>query len=317
MSTVEFPVERNPRASAERRRGTSSAKRTLLLMALPCAVALIVFSYLPLLGWAIAFFDYKPGLRLFETDFVGLKYFVMAFDDPEMLLVLRNTLVMSFLGLLASPLSVIFAVFLAEMRSKKLQKAIQTTTTLPHFVSWVLVYAVCYVMLSVSDGLVNKVLLGLHLISSPLNPLADPDIVWYLQTAIGIWKGLGFGAIIYIAAIVGIDQEQYDAAAVDGAGRFRRMWHITVPGLVPTFVTLLLLSIGGMLNNGFEQYYLFQNGLVQEKIQVLDLYVYRVGIYMNNYPMSTAIGMAKSIVSVALLMTANFLSKKMRGQSIF
>ncbi|WP_247740888.1 sugar ABC transporter permease [Cohnella sp. LGH] len=307
-----------PAVVRERRtRRSLSGRGTLLLMAVPCIAALALFSYLPLVGWAIAFFDYKPGLRLLDTEFVGFKYFKMALDNPEMLAVLRNTLAMSFLGLLASPLGVLFAIFLAEMRSRKLQRFIQTTTTLPNFVSWVLVYAVCYVMLSANDGIVNKVLLQLHLIDQPLNPLANPDIVWLFQTAIGIWKGLGFGAIVYIAAIVGIDQEQYDAAAVDGAGRFRKIWHITIPGLMPTFITLLLLSVGGVLNNGFEQYYLFQNGLVQEKIQVLDLYVYRVGIYMNNYPLSTAIGMAKTIVSVALLMSVNVLSRKLRDHSIF
>lgn len=295
----------------------STGQITLLLMAIPCVIALFLFHYLPLAGWLIAFMDYKPGIRLTETHFAGLKYFIMAFNDPELVSVLRNTLVLSFLGLLTSPLGMIFAIFLSEMRSRKLQKAIQTTTTFPHFVSWVLVYAIAYVFLSAGDGLLNKMLFKLHLISQPLNPLANPDIVWYLQTAIAIWKGLGFGAIIYLAAIAGIDQEQYDAAAVDGAGRWSRIWHITVPGLMPTYITLLLLSIGNLLNNGFEQYYLFNNGLVQEKIQVLDLYVYRIGITLNNFPMATAIGMAKTLVSVSLLLVANQFSKSVRGQKIF
>jgi len=295
----------------------SSGRLTLIAMAIPCVIALILFCYLPLLGWSIAFFHYKPGLSLFGSGFAGLDYFRMALDDPELLPVLRNTLAMSFLGLLVSPLAVIFAIFLLELRSKKLQKFIQTTTTLPNFISWVLVYAVAYFMLSSGDGMINKLLLRLNLIEQPLNPLANPEIVWVLQTAISVWKTLGFSAVVYIAAIVGIDQEQYDAASVDGAGRFARIWHITVPGLLPTFITLLLLSIGSLLSNGFEQYYLFNNGLVQSHIQVLDLYVYRIGISQNNFPMSTAIGMAKTLVSIILLMTANQLSKRLRGQSIF
>ncbi len=286
-------------------------------MAIPCVIALILFCYLPLLGWSIAFFHYKPGLNLFKSGFAGLDYFRMALDDRELLPVLRNTLAMSFLGLLVSPMSVIFAIFLLELRSKKLQKFIQTTTTLPNFISWVLVYAICYFMLSSGDGMLNKLLLSLNLIGQPLNPLADPDMVWVLQTAITAWKSLGFSAVVYIAAIVGIDQEQYDAASVDGAGRWSRIWNITLPGLMPTFITLLLLSIGSLLGNGFEQYYLFNNGLVQSHIQVLDLYVYRIGISQNNFPMSTAIGMAKTLVSILLLMTANQISKKLRDQSIF
>ncbi|MBP1990933.1 ABC transporter permease [Paenibacillus eucommiae] len=303
--------------STIKKRRISKGQITLLMMAFPCVIAVILFSYLPLLGWIIAFFDYKPGFKIFDVPFVGFKYFEMAFNDPELLLVLRNTLVISFLGILISPSSVIFAIMLTEMRGKVLRKFVQSTTTLPYFISWVLVYAVAYVMFSVGDGMLNKVLFNFHLISSPLNPLANPDIVWFFQTAIAVWKNLGFGAIVYIAAITGIDPEQYDAAAVDGANRLMKIWHVTIPGLIPTFLTLLLLNIGGLLNNGFEQYYLFNNALVQEKIQVLDLYVYRIGIYLNNYPMSTAIGMTKTLVSILLLTTANYLSKKLRDQSIF
>ncbi|MFD0716260.1 ABC transporter permease [Paenibacillus sp. GCM10027626] len=317
MSNLGMWLAANRTAAYPAKRRLSSGQKTLIAMAVPCVIALVLFSYLPLLGWSIAFFHYKPGLRLFETGFAGFKYFRMAFNDPEILPVLRNTLMMSFMGLLVSPLAVIFAIFLQELRSKKLQKFIQTTTTLPNFISWVLVYAICYFMLSSGDGLVNKLLLQLHIIERPLNPLANPDIVWIFQTAISVWKGLGFAAIVYIAAIVGIDQDQYDAAAVDGAGRFGKIRHITVPGLIPTFITLLLLNIGSLLNNGFEQYYLFNNGLVQSNIQVLDLYVYRIGITQNNFPMSTAIGMTKTLVSIALLMTANTLSRKLRDQSIF
>lgn len=300
-----------------RRRQLTSGQKTLLLMAAPCLAALLLFSYLPLLGWAIAFFDYKPGYKLLDSQFTGFKYFILAFRDPEFAAVLRNTLAISFLGLLASPLAVVFAMFLNEMRIGKVKKFIQTTTTLPNFISWVLVYALCYIMFSTGDGMVNKLLLQLNWISVPLNPLANPDIVWLFQTGVLIWKTLGFTAIIYIASIAGIDQDQYDAAAVDGAGRFGKMLHITLPGIIPTFITLLLLNIGSLLSNGFEQFYLFNNGLVQSKIQVLDLYVYRIGISQNNYPMSTALGMTKTIVSIALLMTANLISKKLRNQSIF
>jgi putative aldouronate transport system permease protein len=286
-------------------------------MAIPCVIALILFSYLPLFGWLIAFFDYKPGLVLFQTKFVGLKWFTFAFKDMEMLLILRNTLVLSFLSLLAYPLAIGFAMFLMEMRSARIRKLVQTLTTLPNFISWVLVFSIAYAFLSSGDGVLNKILLNFNLIETPLNPLANPEIVWPLQTAILIWKTLGFSAIIYIAAIVGIDQGLYEAASIDGAGRFQKMWHITIPGIIPTFITLLLLGIGNLLNTGFEQYYLFKNPLTQSTIEVLDLYVYRIGITLNNFPLSTAIGMSKTLVSVLLLFGANYLSKKLRDQSIF
>lgn len=305
-----------PEVYVKPKRRLSSGKRTLLFMTIPCIIFVALFAYLPLAGWVIAFFDYKPGLNLLNVPFVGLKYLIMAYKDTEMFPVLRNTLVLSFLGILSSPLAVVFAILLNEMRSKKIRKFVQTTTTLPNFISWVLVYALFYIIISSNDGMLNSVLLNLKIIDQPLSPLTNPDIVWPLQTAIGIWKNLGFGSIVYIAAITSIDPELYDAAFVDGAGRFRRIWHITIPGLIPTFITLLLLSIGNLLNTGFEQYYLFNNGLVQEKIQVLDLYVYRIGIYLNNYPMSTAIGISKTLVSGILLIFANWLSKRLRGQSI-
>lgn len=317
MSTNNLQVNKQKVYIAKRNKRMDSGKITLLLMAIPCVIILIVFSYLPLAGWAMAFFDYKPGLKLLGTEFVGFKWFVFAFDDPELSNVLRNTLVLSFLSLLSTPIAVIFAIFLMEMTNSRLRKLIQTISTFPNFISWILVFSFAYAIFAPGDGILNKVLLNLGWISEPLNPLANSDIVWYFQTAISIWKSLGFGAIIYIAAIAGIDQEQYDAASVDGAGRFTRMWHITMPGLIPTFITLLLLNIGGLLNTGFEQYFLFQNGLTQSKIQVLDVYVYRLGITLNNYPMSTAIGMAKTVISIILLLSANYISKKLRNQSIF
>ncbi|MFD0712076.1 ABC transporter permease [Paenibacillus sp. GCM10027626] len=294
----------------------TKSKLSLLLMALPFIVLVFLFNYLPLFGWVYVFFDYKPGIPLSQTPFVGLKFFELTLNDGgELLNVLKNTLAMSFLGLLTSPLPLIFAILLSEVKNKTFQKIVQTTTTLPNFISWFIVFSLFFSVFSV-EGLFNTLLIKLHIISEPTNILGNGEAVWYVQTAVAVWKGLGWGAIIYLASIAGIDQELFDAAKVDGAGRFQTIMNVTVPGLMPTYIVLLLLSISNMLSNGFDQYFVFHNPLVAEKIEVLDYYVYRIGIATNDYAYATAIGMSKTVISVILLFTVNFISKRVRGQSI-
>ena len=292
-----------------------SNRMVLMLMALPGFLFIILFAYVPLFGWSFSFFHYIPGIPLAKAPFVGFKYFKVAVSDPELLKVLRNTLAMSFLGILSSPLSIIFAIMLSETPGRRFKRIAQTTTTLPHFISWVLVYSVFFTFFS-AEGMINHLLMHLKIINTPTTLLANGNIAWFFQLGVGIWKGLGWGAIIYLAAITGIDMELYDAAAVDGAGRFRKIIHITVPGIAETYIVMLLLGIGSILSNGFEQYYVFYNPMVADKLQVLDYYLYRVGIQMNDYSLSTAMGMAKTIISIILLFTANFISKKVRGNSI-
>lgn len=286
-------------------------------MALPLILLIFLFSYVPLFGWIVAFFNYKPGMKLSQLSFVGLKYFKMALSGGSLLpMVIRNTLVLSFLGILTSPLGVIFAMFLSEIRSIKFKKFIQTTTTLPNFISWVIIFGIAYAFLSIDSGFINAVLLNLKLIGKPIDFLGNAGIAWYLQTGISIWKGLGFGSIIYIAAIAGIDPQLYDAAKIDGAGRFRIMWYIIVPGVMPTYFVMLLLSISNILNSGFDQYFVFYNAMVAERLNVLDYYVYRIGLFMGDFSYSTAVGMSKAIISIILLFSANWLSKQVRGHTI-
>jgi putative aldouronate transport system permease protein len=288
----------------------------LTMLALPFVVFVFAFNYVPLFGWIYAFFDYKPGVPLFNSTFVGFKYFQLMFNDGgDMFRVMKNTLVMSFLMLLFSPLPVIFAIMITEARSKFFRKFIQTTTTLPNFISWVIVFSLAFSIFS-SDGVVNTMLLKLHLISQPTNILGNNDAVWYFQTALGIWKSLGWSAIIYLAAIAGIDSELYDAASVDGAGRFARIRHITLPGISETFIVLLLLSASSVLSLGLDQYLVFYNSMVAKNIEVIDYYVYRLGLLSNDYSYATAIGIFKTVVSVALLFSINGLSKKIRGNSL-
>lgn len=294
--------------------------RWLFLASLPFLIAVFVFSYLPLYGWSYAFFDYHAGMNLKDCAFVGLKFFRSMVDNPvsrgEILRVLTNTFGISFLGILASPLPVIFAILLMELKIKPLRSLIQTLTTLPNFISWVLVYAVAWSIFSVEDGFLNHLLMSTHIISTEINFLVSSNHVWLTMLAYSLWKTLGWSSIMYIAAITSIDAEQYEAAIVDGAGRFQCMWHITVPGILPTYFVLLLLSIASFINNGMEQYYMFENPMNKSSIEVLDLYVYNMGMVGQSISFSTAVGMLKSLVSVSLLFFANGLSKIIRKESI-
>ena len=291
------------------------------LLSLPFLILIFLFSYLPLYGWIYALFDYKPGRALLDCKFVGLDNFTRMFADKyaleDIVRVMKNTLGMSLIGIATSGLPMMFAVFLAEIRCKPYRKAVQTLTTIPNFISWVLVYSVAYAMFSVNDGFVNRLLMSLGILDEGINFLASGKHVWLSMWLWGTWKGLGWSAIMYIAALTGIDQEQYEAAAVDGAGRMQKIWHITIPGLLPTYFVLLLLSIANLVNNGMEQYFVFQNAMNKEYIEVLDLYVYNQGMVGINYSYSTAVSILKSIVSVTLLFVANMSSKLTRGESIF
>ncbi len=291
--------------------------RTPFLLALPFVVFLLVFSYIPLLGWVYAFFDYTPGLPLSQAPFAGLKYIVAMFKEWDQTgVVLRNTLTLSALNILFTPLPMIFAIFLNEVKNKYFRKIIQTTTTLPNFISWIIVYGIAYSFFSMG-GMVNTVMTELGVSSQPHNFLGDPDIAWYFQTALMIWKGLGWSSIIYLAAIAGIDQELYDAASMDGAGRWKSMLHVTLPSIASTYFVLLLLGISNILSNGFDQYYVFNNALVNDKLMVLDLYVYNMGIVYSQYSYSVAIGIWKTFIGIFLLLGANRISKAVRGDNIF
>ena len=307
--------ETNPSARME-----MEEKYRLFLMMLPVILLSFIFAYLPIWGWRYAFFDYKPGGSIGPENFVGLKWFGSLFNDPatvsDLVRVLRNTLIMSGLGTATSWLPIAFAVLLAEIRSSKFQRAIQTLTTIPNFISWVLVYAIAICIFS-TDGFINSFLTNvLHQTGANTNYLQIADHTWLKMLLWGTWKGVGWGAIVYIAGIAGIDQQLYEAAKVDGANRYRCIWHITIPGLIPTYMVMLLMSIAGILSNGMEQYLVFENAMNKDVIEVLDLYVYHIGIGQNQIPLSTVVGISKSLVGITLLFAANGISKGIRGESI-
>ncbi|MBC8611287.1 sn-glycerol-3-phosphate transport system permease protein ugpA [uncultured Ruminococcus sp.] len=292
-------------------------KMKLFLLVLPLLCLVFLFHYIPLLGWAYAFVDYVPGVPLKEMNFVGLKYFEYLFSDiSEFPTVIRNTLALSLLKIATMIVPVIFAIMLSQMQSKRYSKIIQTASSIPNFISWVLIYAIFFIFFSSESGLMNKMLEVLGFGES-VNLLGNENIAWGVQTAITIWKQTGWDAIIYIAAIAGIDPALYDAAAVDGAGRFKKILHVTIPGITPTFFVLFLMAVANILSNGFEQYYVFQNPMVVDRLEVFDTYIYRMGIVNSQYSYATAMGMFKSIISIVLLTVANGTSKKIRGESIF
>lgn len=307
-----------PKAATEEKM-KMEPKYQLFLMLLPFLVLVLAFSYLPLLSWRYAFFDYTAGSTLTMDKFVGLKWFKTLVQNgayvDKLLTVLRNTLVMSGLGIATSWVPMLFAILLTEVRSAKFKRFVQTFTTIPNFISWVLVYAIAFAIFS-SDGFVNTILSNITGTKYSHNYLNDEQLSWLKMLLWGMWKGTGWSAIIYLSGIAGIDQQLYEAATVDGAGRFRRIWHITVPGLLPTFVVMLVMSIAGILSNGMDQYLVFSNAQNLEYLEVLDLYVYKLGIDSGNIPLSTVVGMSKSLISIALLFVANTASKWIRGSGV-
>jgi putative aldouronate transport system permease protein len=302
--------------STLRKRKISTEGLKLTLCALPFVIFVFIFHYLPLFGWSFAFFDYKPGLSLSQAKFVGLKYFKYMFEySNDITRVLRNTLVLSFMSLATSILPVMFSIMLKELRNLKFKKIIQSFVTLPHFISWVIVYSLCFAIFS-TNGMYNNLMKVLNITDKPNTVLSTSKYLWTFMTTLDIWKGLGWSTIIYLAAIAGIDSELYEAAVIDGAGRFRCIWHITVPSLMETYIVLLLLAVGSLLSIGLDKYLNFKNPLNASKIEVLDLYIYRIGLMTHDYSFATAIGIAKSFVSIGLLFIVNKLAKKVRGESI-
>ncbi len=295
------------------------SKYKLFLLFMPFLALCGVFSYLPLWGWRYAFFDYKVGDTLSMENFVGFKWFTQLFQNAatvkDVVRVLKNTLGMSGLGIITSWIPMAFAIFLSEIKNDRFRRFVQTFTTIPNFISWVLVYAIAFCIFS-TDGFVSSLMVNSGIWSSGQNLLMSSSHTWLKMWAWGMWKGVGWSAIIYIAAISGIDRQLYEAATVDGAGRFQRMWNITVPSLIPTFCVLLLMSVANVLSNGMDQYLVFENATNTDYVMVLDLYVYKLGIGQGMIPLTTVVSMLKSIVSVVLLFGANGISKLVRGESI-
>jgi len=288
----------------------------IYIFSIPIVVYLFVFCYVPMYGVIISFQDFKFRLGFSGSPWVGLKHFETAFGSSKFWQVFENSLVLNLIRLFTSfPAPIILALCLNEVRSTRFKRVAQTVVYLPHFISMVVVVSLAYNLLNSSTGLVNQLIKNLG--GKPIGFLDDARYFRGSIVGIGIWKEMGWGTIIYLSAMSGIDMELYDAAQVDGAGRLRRIWHVTLPGIRSTVIVMLVLRMGSLLNNGFEMIFLLYNSFVYEVADVFETYTYRLGVMEGRFSYTTAVGLFKSVVCFILVMTANWLSRKVNESSIF
>lgn len=291
-------------------------------MAMLGVVFLIVFNYLPMFGIVIAFKDMDYVLNINRAlkgaDFTGLESFQAFLNDRDFKNIMINTLGLNVLQLVITfPVPVVFAIMLNELRSKRLRKSVQTITYFPYFISWVVFGGILIGMLSPEGGVVNELLMSLRMIREPISFVSSPKYFWGIVIISSLIKGLGWGAIIYIAAIAGIDEALYDAARIDGANRFQKAVYVTVPCIAGTIVVMLLLQVSGLLSSNFDQIFVLQNPLNLSRSEVLDTYIYKIGIAQRRYSFTTAVGLFKSIISMVLLAGGNLISRKLLGRGLY
>lgn len=293
------------------------SQKALIAMSLPFVIWLFIFKYLPLWGWTIAFQDYKIARDFSEQQWIGLETFQKMLSDSHFWLVMRNTIVMSFIQLVLGFVTAItLAILLNELKNLVFKRVVQTISYLPHFISWVVAANIVTTVLA-SEGIVNEVLTNLGIIDSPILWLLKGEYFWGIFGGAVTWKELGWNTIIYLAAITMIDPSLYEAAEIDGASRWRKIWHITLPGMRPVIVILLIMNLGYIIESGFEPQYLLGNGTNKEYSENLDIFVLNYGIKLSNYSLSTAASMFKTIVSFIFLFTANSLAKRMGESRLF
>ena len=298
------------------------AQWDLQIMVIPAIIYIFIFSYVPMWGITFAFKDYSIFKGFADSPWVGLKHFEILFNSPDFAMIMKNTLVISFLKLLIIfPAPIILALMLNEVRSKFFKRTVQTITYLPHFISWVIVGGLVSSILSVDNGSLNILLKNLGLIDEPINWLSTPGYFKTILLSTGVWKGIGFGSIVYLAAIAGIDTAQYEAAEVDGATRLKQMFLVTLPNIAPVIGIFLILQIGNMMNAGFEDILVLTNNgantILREASEVLDTYVYKQGIGVQKYSYATAVGLFKSVINVILLVSANFITRRLGRDSLW
>ncbi|KRE73003.1 protein lplB [Paenibacillus sp. Soil750] len=288
----------------------------LYLMVLPAVILILLFKYMPMYGVIIAFKDYNLMEGVWGSDWVGLQYFRELFTFDEFPRVVRNTVMISLMKLLVGfPVPIILALLLNELKFVKFKRMVQTITYLPHFISWVIIGGLAIDMLSPSSGIINRIIemLGFQ----PIFFMSDERIFRWILVGSDVWKEAGWGAIIYLAALLGINEELYQAATVDGANRFRQIWHISLPGLKSTIIIILLLRIGYILDAGFEQVLVMYNPTVYDVADIIDTYVFRVGLGSMQFGLTTAAGLFKSVIGCVLLILSNVFARKMGEEGIF
>ncbi len=308
--------------ASQEKKGTVTWKeikkqKVLILWSIVIVAYGIVFCYLPLGGWLMAFQNYRPKDGLFHSAFVGMAKFKQLFSDDTFLQVIRNTLAMGVINLVVTFIAaIVFAILLNEVKSNGGKKTVQTISYLPHFLSWIIVTGILHDALS-SSGIINELLLKFNILDKPLNFFAHPQYFWPIVAFANVWKETGWNAIIYLSAITAIDPSLYEAANMDGAGRWARIRYVTLPGIKPTIMILLLMNVGNVLNAGFEIQYLLGNGLVKSVSETIDIYVLKWGISQNDFSIGTAAGIFKSFVSIVLIVIANQIAKKNGEERLF
>lgn len=288
----------------------------LLLLFFPCFLYFVVFRYLPMYGIIISFKNYNVFRGFWESDWVGLKYYRMFFENPDSWKIIRNTILLGVYKLFWEfPAPIIFALVLNEVHSMPFKKTVQTISYLPHFISTVVIAGMLLEFLSPRGGMINNIIKSLG--GQPIAFMTEPGMFRTIYIASDIWQGLGWGAILYMAALAGINPELYEAAIMDGANKLKQIMHITIPGIAPTIITIFILNTGKVLEIGFEKVFLLQNPAIYETSDVISTYVYRVGIQKGNFSYATAIGLSVSFVSMIFLSITNYLSKRFSETSIW
>ncbi|MGY4759726.1 ABC transporter permease [Paenibacillus caseinilyticus] len=318
MSVTSSPLSVSTSTSTKRSRIWAGVKRDkfLYLIALPGILYFLIFKYVPMWGVLIAFQDYSPYMGFWESKWVGLDHFQRFFSNPEFLQLFRNTMAINLLNLVFFfPLPILLSLMLNEVRLSAYKKLLQSIVYLPHFLSWVIIVGISFLLLSQGDGVINKILVEMGF--QKIDFLTDKNYFWGILTVQSIWKEAGWGTVIFLAAMAGIDPQQYEAATIDGAGRMRQMWHITLPGIRSVIIVLLILRIGHIMDVGFEQVFLMMNGAVSEVADVFDTYVYRLGVKQGQFSFSTAVGLFKSVVGLLLVIGANRLAKKFGEDGVY
>ena len=288
------------------------------LLVLPL-LYLLIFKYIPMIYIQIAFKKYSIVESVWKLPLAanhGFEYFIKAFKSKDFILALRNTVGLNLLDLVIGfPAPIIFALILNELCFKRFKKVVQTIAYMPHFLSWVIIYGLALQLFAPSTGFVNMILNNLGMASIPFLDESKHWVATYI--GLGVWQNFGWGSIVYLAAIAGISPELYEAASVDGAGRFKKMWHITLPGIKPTIVVLLVMNLGNILGSNFDRPFALQNNLVMDVANVLSTYVYKVGIKGLQFSLTTAVGLFQSVVGVFFLLTANWISRKLGERGIW
>lgn len=293
------------------------SQREMWLLCIPIIAWVILFCYYPMYGLSMAFVNFVPGREIWQCDWVGLKYFTQFISNPVFGQLLRNTLTMSLLGITVGFVApILFSFLLNEIGHTRTKKLIQTASYLPHFISWVVAGTMFKALLN-SDGVVSDLMASLGLFAKPTNILNKGEWYWGIYTLINIWKGLGWSAIIYLSAMSGVDEELYQAGAIDGLGRLGMARHITLPSILPTIVLLWIMGVGGILNAGFDQHLIIGNPLTQKYWDVVDTYTYRYGVQEGFYSMATAVTLMKSVIGFALVLITNFISRKVSDVALF